>query len=70
MPRETIDSTVIEAVHYDEARRHLDVELTNQRAYRYFDVPPEVYHAFMAADSKGRFYNDDIRDEYDYARLR
>ena len=70
MPRETIDSSAIEAVQYDAARRRLDVELTNRRAYRYFDVPAEVYRSFMAADSKGRFYNDEIRDEYEYARLR
>jgi KTSC domain len=70
MPREKIGSSAIEAVEYDAARQRLDVELTNRRVYRYFDVPPEVYHAFMAADSKGRFYNDEIRDDYDYARLR
>lgn len=70
MPRETIDSSAIEAVQYDATRQWLDVELTNRRVYRYFDVPAEVYRSFMAADSKGRFYNDEIRDEYEYARLR
>jgi KTSC domain len=70
MPREMIDSSAIEAVQYDAARQRLDIELTNRRVYRYFDVPLEVYRAFMAADSKGRYYNDEIRDEYEYVQLR
>ena len=34
------------------------------------NVPPAIYAAFMAVESKGRFYNDEIRDAYEYARLR
>lgn len=70
MPRETIDSSAIAAVQYDEAGRNLDIDLTTGRLYRYVDVPPEVYEAFMAAKSKGRYYNDHIRDEFLCTRLR
>jgi hypothetical protein len=70
MSRETVDSTAISAVQYDEARRFLDIDLTTGRTYRYLDVPPTMYEAFMAAESKGRFYNDHIRDVYLYERLR
>jgi hypothetical protein len=40
-----IDSSAIEAVQYDAARQRLDIELTNRRVYRYFDVPlvPRVH---------------------------
>ena len=37
--------------------------------YRYLEVPPEAFAAFMQAKSKGRFYNDHIRDVYLYERL-
>ena len=70
MPRETVDSAAIEAVNYDERRQYLDIELTTGRTYRYRDVPPAIYAAFMVAESKGRFYNDEIRDAYEYTRLR
>jgi hypothetical protein len=70
MPWETVESSAIEAVAYDPDRELLDIELTNGRAYRYIDVSPAVYAAFMAAESKGRFYNDAIRDVYLYTRLR
>jgi hypothetical protein len=64
-----LGSSVVEAVAYDEARQHLDVKLRTGRAYRYLDVPPEIYHAFITAGSKGRYYNDHIRDVYLYERL-
>lgn len=32
--------------------------------YTYFGVPEQVYRAFLAASSKGRFFNDHIKDRY------
>ena len=69
MPREPVNSAAIETVTYDEWSRHLDIALATGRIYRYFDVPPEVYAELMDADSKGRFYNERIRDAYRYERL-
>ncbi|HEX6121488.1 MAG TPA: KTSC domain-containing protein [Dongiaceae bacterium] len=70
MPRQPVDSTALEFVDYDARSEELDIGLTTGRTYRYFDVPPDVYEALMAADSKGRFYNDHIRDVYVCERLR
>lgn len=69
MAREIVDSSAIAAVQYHERQRGLDIELTNGRTYRYLDVPPDVYEGFMAAESKGRYYNDHIRDVYLCERL-
>jgi hypothetical protein len=66
---QVVHSGAIAAVQYHAAQQWLDIELTNGRAYRYLDVPPAIYRAFMAADSKGRYYNDHIRDVYLYERL-
>lgn len=70
MARQTVDSAALESVDYDRQSQDLDIELTTGRIYRYFDVPPGVYEALMDADSKGRFYNDHIRDVYLCRRLR
>ena len=32
--------------------------------YDYLGVPEHVYNAFLAARSKGQFYNDYIKDRY------
>jgi hypothetical protein len=69
MPHVTMFSSAIRTVEYDEVRQHLVITLANKRTYRYLDVPPEIYRAFLAAASKGRYYNDHIRDVYIYERL-
>lgn len=37
--------------------------------YVYHDVPPETYEQFLAAESKGKFHHDHIRDEFDYEKI-
>ena len=51
-------STSITAIGYDEGRRELGIEFrADADVYFYFDVPPEEYEAFLAAESKGRYLN-------------
>ena len=70
MPRLNLLSSAIKVIDYDSATQSLEVELATGRAYRYLDVPPPVFDALLAAKSKGRFYNDHIRDVYLYERVR
>lgn len=45
-------------MRYSAKRRELEIEYReNREVYRYFDVPPEEYAAFMAAESKGTYLN-------------
>ena len=37
--------------------------------YRYEDVPEYVYDDFMDAESKGRFFHENIKDVYSYSRI-
>jgi lysyl-tRNA synthetase class 2 len=63
-----VDSTVIAAVAYsDEAA--LDVEFTSGARYRYFAVPDQLFHEFLAADSKGVFFNRWIKPCYPCTKL-
>lgn len=63
-----VDSTVIAAVVYS-AEAGLDIEFTSGARYRYFAVPAQLFHEFLAADSKGVFFNRRIRPCYPYTRL-
>jgi len=38
--------------------------------YRYFDVPVQWYEAFLAAESKGRYFSRHIRHEFRYEQVR
>ncbi|MET3650256.1 KTSC domain-containing protein [Phyllobacterium ifriqiyense] len=60
-------STLIRNTSYDEAARILSIWfVTSRNRYDYMDVPPGIYEDFRQAFSKGRFFNQHIRDEYRY----
>jgi KTSC domain len=56
---------VIRDFSYNVASRQLVVTFVTGRVYAYADVPPDVHSAFRASGSKGRFFNQEIRDNYD-----
>jgi hypothetical protein len=58
-------STVIRDFSYNAATRQLVVTFVTGRVYAYAEVPPDVHNAFRASGSKGRFFNQEIRDHYD-----
>ena len=67
MDRLPISSSLIRSIGYDFPNSLLEVELLpSGRIYRYFDVPLSIYNELMAAESKGSFFNESIRDLYPF----
>lgn len=64
-----VESSVMTYVEYNEGARELDIVFMSGKRYRYLDVPRKVYTALLEADSKGEFFNDEIRDSYVYAEV-
>lgn len=64
-----VDSTAIQTIDYDADRAKLFVRFTSGEQYVYVGVPGEVCRSFLDAESKGRFFVDEIRDQYPYNRL-
>jgi lysyl-tRNA synthetase class 2 len=64
-----VDSEAISAIDYDEVHDKLFVRFTSGERYVYVGVPGEVHRSFVEADSKGRFFHAEIRDQYPYNRL-
>jgi hypothetical protein len=64
IPRERVDSSAIAAVGYSKKLHALEIEFVNGAAYRYLGVPGSLYRDLMAADSKARFYDKNIRARY------
>ena len=58
-------SHVIRDFTYNVATRQLVITFVTGRVYAYAAVPPDVHNAFRASGSKGRFFNQEIRDNYD-----
>jgi hypothetical protein len=65
-----VDSEAIAEIQYDPGRTTLFVQFVGGDWYSYFEVPLAVYLAFVAAESHGRFFQENIRDRYDYRRDR
>jgi hypothetical protein len=62
--REPIASRAITAVGYSKCLHALEIEFRNGAIYRYLNVPPSVHGALIAAPSKARFYDENIRGKY------
>lgn len=65
-----MDSEALAEVEYDSLRHLLRIRFTSGEWYRYFDVPPHVHTALIAAESKGRHFQTHIRGRYRYRRER
>ena len=63
-----VESEAIHEISFDKSRSTLHVRFAHGGWYRYFGVPAEIYNAFVAADSHGRFFHDHIRDHFPYSR--
>ncbi len=68
MKRKTVMSSSLRSVGYDESARILEIEFLSGGVYRYYGVPREAYQELLEAPSKGSYFLEHIRDEYQYAR--
>lgn len=60
-----VNSTAIARIECESSLRHLQIWFHESGGpYTYFEVPGDIYQAFLAAPSKGQFFNDYIRDRY------
>lgn len=65
-----VESSAIKTIYYHASRDELDVEFKNGSVYRYFGVPAATYKALAGADSIGREFVANVRNEFDYQQLR
>ncbi len=65
-----VHSSAIERIYYSVRRRELFVSFTSGRVYVYFGVPQQEYGGFLAAPSPGQYFNERVRDRYEYRELK
>jgi len=66
----TLESKMLSAVAYDDSKRLLYLRFRSTGdVYRYFDFPAAEYQAFLRAESKGRFFRFQVRDQFRYERM-
>jgi hypothetical protein len=69
MDRVALDSTLLASAGHDSRRHLLEVQFRTGELYRYFNVPSACYRALLRADSKGRYFNSNIRNRFSYQHL-
>jgi hypothetical protein len=67
MERLPVTSETIAEIGYRDST--LEIMFTSGTVYQYFDVPEHVYDGLMNADSHGRFFNEQVRGHFRYARV-
>jgi hypothetical protein len=69
MKLKKVKSSNIVAIGYDARKSLLAVEFNGGVVYNYKEVPPQVYHKFLTAVSKGLYFHSKIRDIYKYEKV-
>ena len=57
------------SVGYDAQSQILEIEFQSGAVYEYLGVPREVHQELMSAESKGQYFNSEIRDDYEFVRV-
>ena len=68
MESAAVSSTTLASVAYDRARELLELEFCSHAVYRYFGVPAEVHRGLLGSSSKGAYFNEVIRNRYQFVR--
>lgn len=69
MHRQPVVSTLIQSAGFDQETGTLELEFQSGSVYVYHDVPRHVYAALLEADSKGTYFNEQIKDQFRYDRI-
>ncbi|MFZ2986609.1 KTSC domain-containing protein [Ideonella sp.] len=59
-----VSSSAISAIGYDPATRRMQIRFKQGDTYTFCGVPQQVFSSFLAAGSKGRYFESYIRGRY------
>ena len=66
----SVKSTLLTSVTFHRGESILELEFCDGACYRYSAVPAAIYEGLLAADSKGIYFNRQIRTCFRYTLLR
>jgi hypothetical protein len=69
MVRKPVDSTTMRSVGYQAKSRILEIEFDSGVVYQYLGVAARIHEQLLEAESKGRYFNSEIRDVYPYVEV-
>jgi hypothetical protein len=69
MIRTPVASSSLVSVGYDEQHQILEIEFRRTAIYQYARVPKTLYEQLIASSSKGRFFDQRIRDKFSTTKI-
>lgn len=66
---QSVSSSNLTAVGYDEESKTLRVTFRSGPTYEYKGVPKRTYEELMSADSLGSYFHSNIRSDFPYSKL-
>ena len=69
MTRVDLQSTSLNAATYQDQSASLELEFRSGAIYCYRGVPEQVYQELLSAESKGRYFNQHIRNRFTYVKI-
>lgn len=64
MEREYVESSMITSIGYDEESSILEVEFKGGVVWQYPDFPEYMWYEFQSAESKGKYFHANIREQF------
>lgn len=62
-------SAVVSSFTYDAERKTLRIVFVTGMVYEYKDVPEKIFHAMKSSFSKGIYFNQYVKGEYEFERV-
>ena len=69
MEREYIESSMIRSIGFDASTSTLEIEFNSGAVWQYFDFPESKWYEFRNAESKGKYFNREIKNQYSESRV-
>ncbi|MBP9819168.1 KTSC domain-containing protein [Candidatus Woesebacteria bacterium] len=69
MQRIPVNSSNIAAIGYDPDSSILEIEFNDGSIYQYFGVPELVHQELMDAGSHGKYFAQNIKNDYEYKKV-
>lgn len=64
MDRQYVDSSMIKSIGYDVSSSTLEVEFKTEVVWQYHEFPEYMWYEFQSAESKGKYFHANIRDQF------
>ena len=66
----SLNSTTLKTAAYRNYSQVLELEFCSGALYHYLGVCQSIYEQLLEAESKGRYYNQHIRNRFTFTKIR